>query len=84
MVTETFNEMDTHLKNENICVDMHMQDQLIIFMALCEGKSEILCGPLELHTESAIQYMQDLTGATFTTTCNDDGTVLIECEGIGF
>jgi hypothetical protein len=38
---------------------------MVIFMALAEGESRMLCGPLTLHTETAIHIAQRLTGATF-------------------
>jgi RNA 3'-terminal phosphate cyclase (ATP) len=33
------------------CVDEYMQDQLIIFLALAQGKSTLRSGPLTLHTK---------------------------------
>ena len=45
---------------------IHMQDQMIIFMALATGESVLRCGPLTLHTESAIHVAEQLTGAKFT------------------
>lgn len=36
------------------CVDKYLQDQLIIYMALAGGVSEILCDSLTMHTETAI------------------------------
>lgn len=41
------------------------QDQMIIFMALADGESKLLCGPLTLHTETAIHVAEKLTGAKF-------------------
>jgi RNA 3'-terminal phosphate cyclase (ATP) len=42
------------------CVDEHVQDQLIIFMALASGESQIRCAnPLTLHTQTAI-YVSEL------------------------
>ena len=37
------------------CIDTHMQDQIVVFQALADGRSEIDCGSLEatLHTETA-------------------------------
>jgi len=48
-------------------VDEWLQDQIIIFMALAEGKSEIKCGAggLELHTKTAIWVAEQLTNAKF-------------------
>jgi len=56
------------------CVDSHLQDQLIIFMALANGQSKLRCGPLTLHTRTAIYLAEKLTGANFTVTpISDDG-----------
>ena len=35
--------------------------QLIILMALAKGKSSIRCGPVTLHTETAIHVAKQLT-----------------------
>ena len=35
--------------------------QLILLMALARGKSQILCGPISLHTETAIHVAKLLT-----------------------
>ena len=66
------------------CVDEYLQDQLIIFMALAAGKSKVLMGPLSLHTQTAIHFAREMTGAMFEINDNPEGTVLVECEGIGF
>jgi RNA 3'-terminal phosphate cyclase (ATP) len=62
--------------------------QLIIFMGLAKGRSQVLAGPLSLHTKTSIHFTECLTGAKFTTTPRPTPqypeTVLIECEGIGF
>eukprot|EP00729_Bicosta_minor_P014169 gene14169-1491_t len=47
------------------CVDEWLQDQLIIFMALAEGTSEIKTGSLTLHTKTAITFATELCGASF-------------------
>ncbi|XP_072024002.1 RNA 3'-terminal phosphate cyclase-like [Amphiura filiformis] len=69
------------------CVDEHLQDQLIIFMALASGVSKIRCGPITLHTETAIHVAKQLTEATFTIKSADDSSApeaqIIECNGIG-
>ena len=67
-------------------MDKHIQDQLIIFMALAPGRSELVTGPLTLHTETAIHIAEKLTGAKFTIeNCQDNNRGwLITCEGIGF
>jgi len=67
------------------CVDSHMQDQLILLMALANGTSKIKTGPLTLHSETAIFIAEKLTKAKFTVK-NIEGTenMLIECTGIGY
>lgn len=51
--------------NEGGCVDEWLQDQLIVFMALAEGRSEIVTGSLTLHTQTAITIVEKLTGVSF-------------------
>jgi len=66
-------------------VDKYIQDQMIIFMALARGESRLLCGPITLHTETAIHIAETLTGARFRV-CPSPGTQntwLISCTGIG-
>ncbi|XP_075730960.1 RNA 3'-terminal phosphate cyclase isoform X3 [Rhipicephalus microplus] len=53
-------ELCQELKH-NVCVDKHLQDQLIVLMALANGTSRILCGPLTSHTETAIYVAHLLT-----------------------
>lgn len=73
------------LGHEAACVDRYMQDQLIIFMALAAGASEMLCGPLELHTTTAIHWAQYITGARFSVEqVPDSACFRICCEGVGF
>ncbi|KRZ83871.1 RNA 3'-terminal phosphate cyclase [Trichinella sp. T8] len=65
------------------CVDPHLQDQLIILMALASGVSKIRTGPLTLHTKTAIYVTQQMTNAVITVEEVDNGTFIITCEGIG-
>ncbi|BFZ16850.1 hypothetical protein BsWGS_19889 [Bradybaena similaris] len=65
------------------CVDQHTQDQLILLMTLAKGQSRMLCGPLTLHTQTAIHVSRLMTKAEFTVEEADKGTVLVTCEGIG-
>ncbi|XP_071952221.1 RNA 3'-terminal phosphate cyclase-like [Antedon mediterranea] len=67
------------------CVDEYLQDQLIIFMALAEGQSRLLCGPISLHTQTAIHIAEQLTKAKFTVTpaAGKEACFMIECQGIG-
>lgn len=65
------------------CVDEYMQDQLIIFMALANGVSEIVSGPLTLHTRTAIWVAETMTQAKFSYEELSEKQVLIKCQGIG-
>lgn len=65
-------------------MDEFLQDQLIIFMALADGVSKILTGPLELHTTTSIHFAQIMTGAKFTVEELKNKTNIITCEGIGY
>jgi len=77
-------ELLNELKRE-ACVDSHLQDQLILFMALADGKSVVKTGPLTLHTETAIHIAKTLTKAKFEVhKCDDNDNVTIECDGIGY
>ncbi|XP_041363053.1 RNA 3'-terminal phosphate cyclase-like isoform X2 [Gigantopelta aegis] len=65
------------------CVDDHAQDQIILLMALAQGKSRILTGPITLHTETAIHVAKLMTTAKFGIEKVSDSLNMIECEGIG-
>lgn len=48
--------------NSHSCVDTHVEDMLIIFMALAKGTSRIRCIlPLTLHTQTAIHIAELIT-----------------------
>ncbi|KAG9296816.1 hypothetical protein G9A89_002213 [Geosiphon pyriformis] len=47
------------------CVDEYLEDQLIIFMTLAKGKSQLLTGSPTLHTRTAIHYAQLISGVQF-------------------
>lgn len=55
------------------CVDEWLQDQLILYAALAEGRSEILTGSLTLHTQTAIAVAKQLAGARFEVVPLSDG-----------
>lgn len=74
---------------KQVCFDQYTQDQIIIFMALAQGRSRVLTsGPLTLHTKTAIYIAELMTDAKFTV--RDDineeggGQTIIECQGIGY
>jgi RNA 3'-terminal phosphate cyclase (ATP) len=57
------------------CVDEWLQDQLIIFMALAQGSSEMLTGSFTLHTQTAIWIAEEMSGVKFEVTKLSDGKV---------
>merc|ERR1712173_352767 len=78
-------ELITDWKSTNNgCTDRWLQDQLIIFMALAKGKSRMATCSLELHTETAIHIAELMTGVKFKVSTMKDGTVMIECVGMGY
>jgi len=66
------------------CVDEFMQDQLIIFMALAQGKSEYASSEPSLHTQTAISIAEQLTNAKFNISELGSGLFKVSCDGIGF
>lgn len=66
------------------CVDDHLQDQLVIFMALAKGHSSLRCGPLTMHTQTAIYVAEKIMMAKIKVEeVSDKEGCIIECEGIG-
>lgn len=55
--------------NAGGCVDEHTMDQLVLYMALAHGRSEIICNAptsiSSLHLDTAIHFITMLTGARF-------------------
>ncbi|KAL3157661.1 hypothetical protein ABBQ32_012103 [Trebouxia sp. C0010 RCD-2024] len=47
------------------CVDQWLQDQLVVFMALGQGESKLLCTEPTLHTRTAMVVAEQLTAARF-------------------
>ncbi|KAG0590388.1 hypothetical protein KC19_1G095700 [Ceratodon purpureus] len=66
------------------CIDEYLQDQLVIFMALADGVSEIVTGPITEHTEHALEVAHRMTDAKFfVTPVAGSDRFEIRCEGIG-
>ncbi|XP_035912428.1 RNA 3'-terminal phosphate cyclase isoform X1 [Anopheles stephensi] len=65
------------------CVDRHVQDMMIVLMALADGKSRIRAEPLTMHTRTAIYVTELMTKAKFNTIEENGLNVIIECDGIG-
>ena len=76
------------VQNNEVCLDEHTVDHLIIFMALAKGTSKIKIGPISLHTQTAIEIIKKFVYAVnFTITPGDDKkfiTNTIEVEGMGY
>ena len=87
---QLLNQLNPGLNHENnpdnitTVLDENAQDQLIIFMALAEGKSQLQTGPLTLHTKTAIYISELLTSAKFNVKEINKYNTLIECQGIGY
>lgn len=66
------------------CVDCHVQDMLIVLMALADGRSRIKTEPPTMHTQTAIYVAELMTKAKFTVTDQGNEAHFIDCEGIGY
>jgi len=67
-----------------ITVDYHMADQLIPYMALAEGTSEITTSPLTSHTLTNIELVQNILGVRFLVEGGIGSPGKISVKGIGF
>ncbi|XP_028407655.1 RNA 3'-terminal phosphate cyclase-like [Dendronephthya gigantea] len=88
VATNAVEELKDGLEN-NSCVDQHLQDQVIILMALAQGKSSFKTGPVTLHTRTAIHIAEKLTNVKFNIKPfpeekSSKETFIVECDGIGF
>ena len=52
-------------------------------MALADGISSVLCGPITLHTQTAIHVAELLTKAKFVVKPQGNESNIIECQGVG-
>ncbi|XP_026743893.1 RNA 3'-terminal phosphate cyclase [Trichoplusia ni] len=64
------------------CADTHLQDQLLIYMALAEGKSAVRVGEITLHTKTAIHIAEKVAQVKFEVIEEDEQNI-IQCNGIG-
>lgn len=69
--------------NAGACLDGHAQDQVVILMALAEGKSRVRVGEITNHTKTAIYVAEKLTNAKFCINEDVGGSNIIECDGVG-
>eukprot|EP00055_Hartaetosiga_balthica_P011799 m.55071 g.55071 ORF g.55071 m.55071 type:complete len:368 (-) comp7737_c0_seq2:1566-2669(-) len=68
------------------CVDEHAMDQIIIFMALAKGHSSVLCGPISLHTQTAIWIAETFCDIKFEVEQvhkDDDKLFRVSVDGCG-
>jgi len=78
--------------NSGTCVDHHVQDQLLAFLALADGQSRIRVGKLTPNTQSVIRVLRAFFGESIVTVepipadpANPDSEAYtIVCNGIGF
>jgi RNA 3'-phosphate cyclase len=65
------------LHQSRACVDEHTADQLLIYMALASGESQITCAPRcensSLHIETVMRVVSDLGCAHFKMVIEDGG-----------
>ena len=64
-------------------VDVHLADQLVIWMALADGTSKIKAAKLSLHTLTAIEVCKRFLEAEFEVEGKLGETSLITCRGAG-
>lgn len=67
----------------NGCVDKHLADQLIVWMSLAEGVSEITVGCLTLHTLTSIEVCRIMLPVKFHVEGELNKPARIRCEGAG-
>ncbi|CAH1640474.1 unnamed protein product [Spodoptera littoralis] len=65
-----------------VCLDSHLQDQVILYMALADGRSAIRVGEITMHTKTVIYIVESLLKINFEVT-QEDKMNLIQCDGIG-
>jgi RNA 3'-phosphate cyclase len=64
-------------------VDKYLGDQLIVYMALAEGWSQIKVEELTSHTLSCIHVSTVITGARFEIEGKKGSIATIKCKGVG-
>ena len=76
------------VENNEVCLDEHTVDHLIIFMALAKGISKIKVGEISLHTRTAIEIIKKFYyDVNFNILPGEDKkfvTNVIEVEGMGY
>ena len=67
----------------NVAVDSHTSDQLIPFMGLAKGKSEIAVASVTEHCKTCIDITEKFLGKRFEITARD-GLSIISCDGVSW
>ena len=78
LVSRVVDDLEQELAHEG-CVDEFLQDQLVVFQALAEGRGSVDLGKVKeasLHTRTVKWVIEKMTGLEF----DDDGT----CTGIAY
>jgi RNA 3'-terminal phosphate cyclase (ATP) len=65
-------------------MDKHVEDQLVIWMALAKGTSVTRVSELTLHSMTCIRVVQNLVNAEFDVEGEIGKSATITCHGIGF
>lgn len=65
-------------------VDRYLTDQLILYMALAEGRSEITSSELTLHALTNIELVEKILGVKFEVEGQQGQPGKISVEGLGF
>jgi len=81
--TSVAKELQKSLDNK-VCVDDHVQDQIILLMALANGTSKVRTNSLSLHSETAIYIAEKFTNAKFNVAKESDGSCVVECHGCNY
>jgi RNA 3'-terminal phosphate cyclase len=61
--------------------DVHLGDQLVIWLALAEEHSRIAISELTLHTVTAVEVTEMLAGCRFKISGEVGGPAVIDCTG---
>jgi RNA 3'-terminal phosphate cyclase (ATP) len=61
--------------------DVHLGDQLVIWLALAEGRSRIAISELTLHTVTAVEVTEMVTGCRFKISGKIGAPAVIDCRG---
>ncbi len=80
LIQQIQTQITTHPPN---CIDEHLQDQLIIFMALADGQSTIQTSKLTLHTQTAMAIATQCLGVEFLVSEITPNIYTIQCDGCG-